>query len=106
MADPAHFRPDPSLAWSTCCIGLPADGELLEIKRLLDAGLSVSLWEGFNLPVAEMQYEDKPVFALNLAAHPEVVVSPEQLCSDAEDMAAKLARTLRERKAPPWVASG
>jgi glycosyltransferase involved in cell wall biosynthesis len=106
MADPAHFRADPGLAFSVCCVGLPSDGELLEIKRLIDAGLSVSLWEGFNLPLAEMQYEDKPAFALNLAAHPEVVVSPEQLCADAEDMAAKLARALRAREAPPWAASG
>jgi glycosyltransferase involved in cell wall biosynthesis len=106
MADRAHSQGDPSLGNSTCCIGLPSDAELLEVKRLIDAGLSVSLWEGFNLPVAELQYEDKPVFALNVAAHPEVVVSAEQLCAGAEEMAAKLAQTLRQDGPPAWVASG
>jgi glycosyltransferase involved in cell wall biosynthesis len=87
-------------------LGLPSDADLLEITRSVDAGLSVSLWEGFNLPVVEMQYQEKQAFAFRLAAHPEVVVAPEQLCDDAEEMAAKLYQTLRHEGPPPWVTSG
>ncbi|MBN1880163.1 glycosyltransferase family 4 protein [bacterium] len=38
-----------------------------------DIFLSTSLWEGFNLPLAEAQFQGTPVVALNVCAHPEVV---------------------------------
>ena len=52
------------------------------VTRAVDAGISVSRWEGFNLPVVELQYLEKHAFAYRLAAHPEVVVSGEQLCAE------------------------
>jgi glycosyltransferase involved in cell wall biosynthesis len=105
-ADPHHFRPEPGLEGQCFCIGLPSDAEMNEVTGLIDAGISVSLWEGFNLPVAELQHQEKEVFAFNLAAHPEVVVAPEQLCADTEEMTMKLYHALREGGRPAWVRSG
>lgn len=70
-------------------IGFPDDRELQEIMQLTTLGLSVSLWEGFNLPLAEMQWLQRPTLAFNLAAHPEVVVHPWFLCSDIAEMVEK-----------------
>ena len=58
-------------------------------------GLSVSHWEGFNLPLAEMQQLRKPVLVLNIGAHPEVVADARQLCADEHDMAARHCGCLR-----------
>ena len=38
-----------------------------------DIFLNTSKWEGFNLPLAEAQFQGTPVIALNVCAHPEVV---------------------------------
>jgi glycosyltransferase involved in cell wall biosynthesis len=57
---------------------------------LCTAGISTSLWEGFNLPIAEMQWLDRPAFALSLGAHPEVVAEPWLLCQDSRELATKL----------------
>ncbi|GJD23290.1 hypothetical protein RIVM261_082460 [Rivularia sp. IAM M-261] len=78
-------------------IGFPDDGELQEIMRSVKLGISVSLWEGFNLPLAEMQWLQKPALALNLAAHPEVVVNPWFLCSDMTEMIDKADIILSDR---------
>jgi hypothetical protein len=106
MCLPQYFAVEPGLEDSAFCIGLPSDADLLEVTRSIAAGVSVSLWEGFNLPIAELQYLEKEVFAFRVAAHPEVVVSSDQLCSDAEEMAGKLFDSLRAGGAPPWVRSG
>jgi hypothetical protein len=106
MADPNHFRAPEDLSDKVFCIGLPSDADLLAVTRDVDAGVSVSLWEGFNLPVVELQYLEKEVFAFRLAAHPEVVVAPEQLCADTEEMAFKLYQALRADGPPAWVRGG
>jgi hypothetical protein len=102
-ADPGTFRVDTDLKSNVFCIGLPSDAELLKVMRVVDAGLSVSLWEGFNLPVAEMQALGKQAVAFRLAAHPEVAVVPEQLCADGEEMAAKLFHTFDPGGPPEWA---
>jgi glycosyltransferase involved in cell wall biosynthesis len=76
-------------------LGAPDDLALQEIMKLSSAGISTSRWEGFNLPVAEMQWLGQPAFAFNLGAHPEVIADPWLLCEDAGEMAAKLIRLLR-----------
>jgi len=38
-----------------------------------DFFVSTSLWEGFNLPLLEAQYQGTPVIAYRLGPHPEVV---------------------------------
>jgi hypothetical protein len=106
LGNPYQLVPPPDLANHVYAIGLPSDEDMERVTRVIDAGISVSLWEGFNLPVVELQYQEKAVFALNLAAHPEVVVSGEQLCSDTEEMAVKLYRSVRACEPPDWVRSG
>jgi hypothetical protein len=102
-ARPETFRVDNDLKAGVQCIGLPSDAELFEVMRSVDAGISVSLWEGFNLPVAEMQALGKQALAFRLAAHPEVAVVPEQLCADGEEMAVKLYHTFDAGGPPDWA---
>jgi hypothetical protein len=106
MCPSDRFYVDTDLGNHAFSIGLPTDVEMEEITRRIDAGISVSLWEGFNLPVAELQYQEKEVFCFNLAAHPEVVASPDQLCAGTEEMALKLYHALRDGRPPGWVRSG
>jgi glycosyltransferase involved in cell wall biosynthesis len=75
-------------------IGFPDDRELLEMMKSADLGISVSRWEGFNLPLAEMQWYGRPVLAFDLAAHPEVILHPWYLCRDASDMSRKALEIL------------
>ncbi len=81
-------------------LGAPDDLTLQEVMRLCSAGISTSLWEGFNLPVAEMQWIDRPALAFNLGAHPEVVAEPWLLCENPTEMAAKLTCLLNGTGAP------
>ena len=78
-------------------LGFPSDAELTEIMRRCDLGLSMSLWEGFNLPFVEMQQLGVPVLAFNLGAHPEVTADPWFLCADPSDMARKAGMVLSGR---------
>ncbi|WP_047933329.1 glycosyltransferase family 4 protein [Pseudomonas putida] len=75
-------------------LGHPSDAELSTLMANAQLGLSVSHWEGFNLPLAEMQQLRKPVLVLNIGAHPEVVADPRQLCTDEQDMGEKALRVL------------
>jgi glycosyltransferase involved in cell wall biosynthesis len=84
-----HVSPPAELQAAIHCVGFPDDDELVELMRQSDLGISVSTWEGFNLPLAEMQWINRPVLVLNLAAHPEVVLHPWYLCDDAMEMARK-----------------
>lgn len=65
------------------------DAELQAIMSCSTLGLSVSLWEGFNLPIVEMQELGKPVLAFNLGAHPEVICDPWFLCDNSAEMVDK-----------------
>lgn len=75
-------------------LGHPSDTELSALMASAQLGLSVSHWEGFNLPLAEMQQLRKPVLVLNIGAHPEVVADPRQLCVDEQEMAEKALQVL------------
>jgi glycosyltransferase involved in cell wall biosynthesis len=75
-------------------LGFPDDSELAEIMAHADLGVSLSRWEGFNLPIAEMQWIDRPVLALDLGAHPEVILDPWYLCHDTADMASRAVAVL------------
>ncbi|MDX2186809.1 MAG: glycosyltransferase family 4 protein [Opitutaceae bacterium] len=72
-------------------LGFPDDETLVQVMEECELGLSVSLWEGFNLPIAEMYRLRRPALCFNLAAHPEVVLRPWFLCEDTIEMAAKAA---------------
>ena len=75
-------------------LGVPDDDTLQEVMLRCVAGISTSLWEGFNLPIAEMQWLGRPALAFNLGAHPEVIADPWLLCEDGREMAAKLVKLL------------
>ena len=52
---------------------LPAD-EMPVAYRAADIFLNTSRWEGFNLPIAEAQFQGTPVVAYDLCAHPEITL--------------------------------
>ena len=80
-------------------VGWLSDFDLVRVMKQCDMGLSVSLWEGFNLPLVEMQNIGKPVLALNAGAHPEVIADPWFLCRDETEMTKK-AIVLARKNAP------
>jgi len=77
-------------------IGFPDDAELAYLMKNMDLGISTSRWEGFNLPLAEMQWLDIPVLVFNKGAHPEVVIHPWYLCNNNEEMATKACEILNK----------
>lgn len=50
----------------------PSDTELCGLYESADLVVSLSRWEGFNLPLVEAGFFGKPAYALDLCAHPEV----------------------------------
>lgn len=76
-------------------LGYISDEELEMLMEMSDIGISVSLWEGFNLPLGEMQLLKKPVYVFDKGAHKEVVAHPYFLCSDEEEMSSKLVLELK-----------
>jgi len=85
-------------------IGFPDDYELTQIMKLADAGISFSLWEGFNLPLAEMQWLGRPAFALDVGAHREVIAHRWYLCQNTGELASKTADLLAG-KGVGWIES-
>lgn len=101
LEKPENIQIPPDLIGRVFPIGFPDDLQLREIMLAADAGISMSLWEGFNLPLAEMQWLERPALAFSLAAHPEVVVHPWYLCIDPAEMAAKLEAIFRGQDLEP-----
>lgn len=77
------------------CLGFVDDETMRIAMELSDAGFSPTLWEGFDLPLGEMQYLNKYMFVLDIGAHPEVVSNPYFLCKDIEEVANKLVMALK-----------
>ena len=77
------------------CLGYVDDDTMRQLMELSDAGFSPTSWEGFNLPLAEMQYLNKCMFVLNIGAHPEVAADPYFLCEDYDEMADKIVACLK-----------
>ncbi|WP_336489769.1 glycosyltransferase family 4 protein [Methylobacterium nigriterrae] len=71
-----------------------SDAGLQAVMERCALGLSLSLWEGFNLPIAEMQWLDRPVLAFNIGAHPEVIADPWFLCGSETEMTRKATEIL------------
>jgi len=94
---PADVEIPSDLREAVHLLGFPDDTELAEIMRKSDLGVSLSRWEGFNLPLAEMQWLNRPALAYDLAAHPEVILHPRFLCSDFGDMVGKSVAILSGR---------
>ena len=85
---PADLAPHVVLA------GFPGDGGLRALMAGADAGVSASLWEGFNLPLAEMHYLGRPAYALHLGAHREAAIDPAFLHLTLDDLAEAVLREL------------
>ena len=77
------------------CLGFIDDETMKTLMELSDAGVSPTLWEGFDLPLGEMQYLDKPMLVMNVGAHPEVAVDPWFLCRSSREMARKMVKILQ-----------
>jgi glycosyltransferase involved in cell wall biosynthesis len=96
LGGPTSVAVPPDLSGNTICLSTLSDATLQSVMHLCNLGLSLSLWEGFNLPLAEMQWIGRPVLAFNVAAHPEVVADPWFLCASSTEMARKAVRILRQ----------
>jgi glycosyltransferase involved in cell wall biosynthesis len=80
------------------------DAALREIMLMVSLGLCTSLWEGFNLPLAEMQFLGKVALCFNVGAHPEVVAEPWLLCESTEEMTSKAIEVLQwDDELPDWL---
>lgn len=79
------------------CLGFIDDKTMKEAMELSDVGISPTKWEGFDLPLGEMQYLDRPMFVLNIGAHPEVAADPWFLCKDMREMTDKVILALKGR---------
>lgn len=77
-------------------LGFIDDATMRKVMEISDAGISPTTWEGFDLPLGEMQYLNKPMFVLNIGAHPEVVANPYFLCENMDEMSDKLVKVLTE----------
>lgn len=83
------------------CLGFIDDAAMKQVMELADAGILPSRWEGFDLPLGEMQYLGRPMFVLDIGAHPEVAVHPWFLCKDMREMAEKVILLLEGKPAVP-----
>lgn len=78
--------------------GFVPDNKIVEYYVSCDIYATASLWEGYNLPIAEAQACGKPVVAFDLCSHPEVVkngilVKP----NDTKAFAEAMIRLLRKQ---------
>lgn len=94
LAEPRELDVPEDLADRVVALGRPGDAAMAEYMRLCDCGVSFSTWEGFNLPLAEMQQAGRPAFVLAIGAHPEVVADPLVMCLDGQEMAERVTRWL------------
>lgn len=97
-SDPVAVPPE--LAETTTVLGTIGDEALRQVMERSSVGLSLSLWEGFNLPIAEMQHCDRPMLAFAVGAHPEVIADPWLLCSSEAEMASKACKLLADGMPP------
>ncbi len=102
LARPEDLQPPEALRHAVLPLGFLSDATLAAVMPRCALGLSLSRWEGFNLPLAEMQWCGRPVLAFNLAAHPEVAADPWLLCASLDEMADK-AMALLQRGLPPHI---
>jgi glycosyltransferase involved in cell wall biosynthesis len=94
LNEPSTIQIPHDLQGSIYPIGFPTDAELKYLMLNSNLGISTSRWEGFNLPLAEMQWLNKPVLVFSAGAHPEVVIHPWYLCRDNNEMAHKATELL------------
>jgi glycosyltransferase involved in cell wall biosynthesis len=74
-------------------VGHPSDEELVRIMSETTCSVSLSEWEGFNLPLAEAQWLS-PTFCFSVGAHSEVVIHQNQICQNISEMIFKIGTYL------------
>ena len=84
-------------------LGFVSDEDLVRVMKNADLGIAPTLWEGFDLPLAEMQYYEKPVLVFDIGAHPEVVIHPWYLCGNLTEMVEKAIMSIENRDLKPWI---
>ncbi|MBC7926954.1 MAG: glycosyltransferase [Bryobacteraceae bacterium] len=97
LAEPQDINAPEDVRNSIHAIGFPDDQELRGLMMAVDIGLSTSRWEGFNLPLAEIQHAGRAAVALRVGAHPEIIADPWFLAGDIQELAAKCGEYLRGR---------
>ena len=76
-------------------VGFPSDDQLQDLMKHVHLGMVHSRWEGFGLPLAEMQWLGRPVLAFADGAHPEVAADPKILCRTNDEMIRKACEILQ-----------
>jgi glycosyltransferase involved in cell wall biosynthesis len=89
-----NLKMPPHISEGIIPLGFPSDVTLAAIIKVVDAGISLSQWEGFNLPLVELLRAKVPAFALRIGAHPEVVPDPYFLNDDGPSLAARVLQHL------------
>ena len=84
-------------------LGFVSDEDLVRVMKNADLGIAPTLWEGFDLPLAEMQYYEKPVLVFDIGAHPEVVIHPWYLCGNLTEMVEKAIMSIENRDLKPLI---
>lgn len=100
LAEKPAIEVPPGLDGLIVPIGFPSDRQLARIIKLADFGICMSRWEGFNLPLAESQWQGCQALVLNVGAHPEVVADPWYLCDTEDEMGEKAVELLQSRHTP------
>lgn len=95
LSDRSNTYIPPSLKNVIFPIGFPTDDDLVEIMKMSDLGLSLSNWEGFNLPLVEMQWLNRSVLAFNKGANSEVILNSWYLCENNMEMIRKVTAVLK-----------
>jgi glycosyltransferase involved in cell wall biosynthesis len=94
LAHEADVNVPPDLRSAVIFLGYVSDKTLSAIIRSCALAVSTSLWEGFNLPIAEVQWYGIPALAFAIGAHPEVIADPWCLCAGVEEIAEKAVQVL------------
>lgn len=81
--------------------GYVPDEELPYYYAACDIYATATLWEGFDLPVAEAQACGKPVVAFDIGPHREVVNSAGVLVKDIAEFARALADIIKDNPSIP-----
>ncbi|MBR0644698.1 glycosyltransferase [Plastoroseomonas hellenica] len=102
LAGQEVIRPPPDLVQDTSLLATISDAGLQAVMELCVLGLSLTRWEGFNLPLVEMQWLGKPALAFNIGAHPEVTALPWFLCETTHELIGK-ARALLAGTVSPAI---
>lgn len=97
LSKPGNFSVPSDLQDYAFPLGFVSDEALVFLMQNVDLGVVPTLWEGFDLPLGEMQYYHGKVLVFNVGAHPEVVLHPWYLCNNLSEMVEKAIICLNKR---------